>query len=123
MPADVEEQLEVLDRVHVFVKLVGEHEFPDRTLTLRYRFVHVLYQNALYATLQPTRRAAMSGKVAARARPPSGAATSPPAPRSSASCSKRRATSAPPPTSSSPRRAMPPGCSPSAKPSRFRAAR
>ena len=30
---------------------------PDRTLTLRYRFVHVLYQNMLYASLQPTRRA------------------------------------------------------------------
>jgi len=43
--ADVEEQLQGLERVHAFVKLVREHEFPDRTLTLRYRFVHVLYQN------------------------------------------------------------------------------
>ena len=39
--ADVEEQLERLERVHAFVRLVGEHEFPDRTLTLRYRFVHL----------------------------------------------------------------------------------
>src|SRR5262249_35813397 len=37
---------------------------PDRTLTLRYRFVHVLYQNALYASLRPTRRASLSAAVA-----------------------------------------------------------
>ena len=39
---EVEEQLERLDRVHAFVQLVREHEFPDRTLTLRHAFVHVL---------------------------------------------------------------------------------
>jgi predicted ATPase len=63
-PAEVEERLETLDRVHAFVRFVDEHEFPDRTLTLRYRFVHVLYQNALYASLRPTRRAASSAAVA-----------------------------------------------------------
>jgi predicted ATPase len=62
--ADVEEELERLERVHAFVRLVGEHEFPDRTLTLRYRFVHVLYQNALYGSLRPTRRASLSAAVA-----------------------------------------------------------
>ena len=64
-PGDVEESLEALDRVHVFVRTIGEQEFPDRALTMRYRFVHVLYQNVLYASLQPTRRASLSGKVAA----------------------------------------------------------
>jgi predicted ATPase len=63
-PAEVEERLEELDRVHAFVRLVREQEFPERTLTLRYRFVHVLYQNALYAMLRPTRRAALSAAVA-----------------------------------------------------------
>src|SRR5262249_47938505 len=62
--AEVEEQFEGLERVHAFVRLVREHEFPDRTLTLRYRFVHVLYQNALYASLRPTRRASLSAAVA-----------------------------------------------------------
>jgi len=62
--AEVEEQFEVLERVHAFVRLVREHEFPDRTLTPRYRFVHVLYQNALYASLRPTRRATLSAAVA-----------------------------------------------------------
>ena len=55
--AEVEDRLDELDRVHAFVRLVREQEFPDRTLTLRYRFVHVLYQNALDASLRPTRRA------------------------------------------------------------------
>ena len=32
-------------------------------MTVRYRFVHVLYQNALYASLQPTRRAALNAAV------------------------------------------------------------
>lgn len=62
-PAEVEERLETLERVHVFVTRGDEHEFPDRTLTLKYRFVHVLYQNVLYASLQPTRRAALSRAI------------------------------------------------------------
>ena len=63
-PSQVEERLDVLERVHVFVKRGAEHEFPDLTLTLGYTFVHVLYQNMLYASLQPTRRALLSGRVA-----------------------------------------------------------
>ena len=42
----------------------GEKELPDRTLSLAYRFVHVLYQNALYGSLRPARRASLSGAVA-----------------------------------------------------------
>jgi tetratricopeptide (TPR) repeat protein len=63
-PAAVEERLDILERVHVFVKRGNEYEFPDLTLTLQYQFVHVLYQNMLYASLQPTRRTALSGRVA-----------------------------------------------------------
>jgi predicted ATPase len=63
-PGEVEERLESLERVHAFVRLIGEKEFPDHTLTLRYRFVHVLYQNALYALLRPTRRIALSSAMA-----------------------------------------------------------
>jgi predicted ATPase/tRNA A-37 threonylcarbamoyl transferase component Bud32 len=62
--ADVEEQLDVLERVHAFVRCVDEREYPDHTLTARYMFVHVLYQNALHAALAPTRRASLSGSVA-----------------------------------------------------------
>jgi adenylate cyclase len=63
-PADVEERLDALEHVYVFVNRVKEYEFPDFTPSLQYRFVHVLYQNALYGSLQPTRRASLSGKVA-----------------------------------------------------------
>jgi predicted ATPase len=62
--AEVEECLQVLDRVHGLVRLVREYEFPDRTLTLRYAFVHVLYQHALYNDLSPTRRAALGVALA-----------------------------------------------------------
>ena len=58
--ADVEEQLERLERVHAFVRFIEEKELPDRSMTLRYRFVHVLYQNALYGSLRPTRKAQLS---------------------------------------------------------------
>jgi hypothetical protein len=63
-PADVEERLEVLERVHGMVRLVGERVWPDGVPTVRYGFVHALYQNALYATLQPSRKAAWSAAVA-----------------------------------------------------------
>ena len=63
-PAEVEERLEALERVYSFVRLVEEFEFPDRTLTLRYRFIHALYQNALYGSLRPTRKAQLSAEVA-----------------------------------------------------------
>jgi predicted ATPase len=63
-PASVEERLETLERVHGLVRRRQEQEFPDGTPTLRYQFVHVLYQNTLYGALQPTRRAAWSGAVA-----------------------------------------------------------
>jgi predicted ATPase len=60
----VEECLERLDRIHAFIRRVGEEQFPDGTVTLRCRFVHVLYQDALYASLAPTRRAVLSATLA-----------------------------------------------------------
>jgi serine/threonine protein kinase/tetratricopeptide (TPR) repeat protein len=60
---NVEEQLEQLERIHAFVRLTGEHQFPDKTFSSRYRFVHSLYQNVLYDSLSPTRRASLSGSI------------------------------------------------------------
>jgi adenylate cyclase len=61
---EIEERLQVLERVHVIVRLIRAQTFPDGTLTLRYGFVHALYQNALYSALQPTRKAAWSAAAA-----------------------------------------------------------
>jgi predicted ATPase len=62
--ADVEERLGRLERVHALIRRVGESELPDRAPSLRYRFVHVLYQNAFYGNLGPSRRTALSAAVA-----------------------------------------------------------
>ena len=63
-PADVEDSLQALDRVHGLVQLIREQEFPSRLFSLRYQFVHVLYQSALFASVSPSRRASWSSKVA-----------------------------------------------------------
>ena len=57
---DVEGKLAELERAHAIIHQVAEQELPDGTLSLRCRFVHALYQNALFATLTPSRRAALS---------------------------------------------------------------
>ncbi|RIK71195.1 hypothetical protein DCC62_22095 [candidate division KSB1 bacterium] len=61
---EVEERLQKLEQDHRFVQFTEEDEFPDRTLTLRYRFVHALYQNELYSSLTRTRRARLSRTAA-----------------------------------------------------------
>jgi predicted ATPase len=60
----VEERLEKLERVFAFVRLVSEKELPDRSLTLRYRFVHVLYQNTFHSSLRASRKVELSRTVA-----------------------------------------------------------
>ena len=62
-PADIEERLVDLQRIYTFVNRRDEHEFPDGTLTTRYRFVHVLYQNVLYASLSVSRRVQLSKAI------------------------------------------------------------
>ncbi len=61
---EIEQILERLDRVHGLVKRVAEEELPAGALTQRCRFVHVLYQNALYASLTPTHRVSLSAALA-----------------------------------------------------------
>jgi len=68
-PAEVEERLQALERVHGLVRLVREAAFPEHAKrpgevpTLRYAFVHVLYQQALDAELTPSRRAALGAAL------------------------------------------------------------
>jgi tetratricopeptide (TPR) repeat protein len=59
----LEEQLEVLHRVHRLVEPSGELEFPDGSLTVRHKFVHVLYQEALYQALTAKRKMLLHARV------------------------------------------------------------
>ena len=59
-PADIEERLQELDTIHNFVRMVGEQQLPQREVSVRYRFVHSFYQNVLFDSLVPSRRAALS---------------------------------------------------------------
>ena len=61
---EVEERLEKLERVFAFVKLTNEAEFPNHELTLKYRFVHVFYQNLLYGGLRTRQKVSLSREVA-----------------------------------------------------------
>lgn len=61
---EVEEILDRLERVHAFVRRAGEDELSGGAPTVRYRFVHVLYQNALYTSLTPSRRVSLSAALA-----------------------------------------------------------
>jgi tetratricopeptide (TPR) repeat protein len=62
----VEDALERIRRAHRLIDGGGEVEFPDGSRGTRYRFVHALYQNALYSELAPSRKAALHRKAAAR---------------------------------------------------------
>jgi tetratricopeptide (TPR) repeat protein len=61
---EIEDILDRLDRVHELIQRIGEHEHPDGTPALGFRFVHVLYQNSLYGSLGPARKGSLSAKVA-----------------------------------------------------------
>ena len=62
--ADVEEHLQRLEHVYRCVQRVADQELPDGTFTVRYRFVHVLYQERLRAAFAPARLAELSRAVA-----------------------------------------------------------
>jgi len=52
----LEERLDRLDKVNRLIKTLGEEDLPDGSLTTRYRFAHILYQNDLYQDLVNKRR-------------------------------------------------------------------
>jgi tetratricopeptide (TPR) repeat protein len=52
----LEERLDRLDKVDRLIETIGEDELPDGTVSTRYRFAHVLYQNAVYQDVLKKRR-------------------------------------------------------------------
>jgi tetratricopeptide (TPR) repeat protein len=64
-PADVEDRLRELERVHGFVRVSQEKQLPDSSFSVNYSFAHVLYQHAIVDALTPSRRAELSRRAAA----------------------------------------------------------
>jgi predicted ATPase/DNA-binding winged helix-turn-helix (wHTH) protein len=62
--AEVEERLFALEQHHGLARIVNEVLLPDGAKTLCCCFVHALCQTTLYASLTPSRRAALSAAVA-----------------------------------------------------------
>jgi predicted ATPase len=62
--SQAEDRLNELQRVHGVVRQVWMQDVPTGGLTIRYAFVHILYQQALYEQLLPTRRVALSLNLA-----------------------------------------------------------
>ena len=54
--SDVEERLRRADHIHALVRFDREDERGDGSLSLIYRFAHVLYQDALIDSIAPSRR-------------------------------------------------------------------
>jgi len=59
----LEEQLETLRIVNRLVQPLGEREFPDGSITVEHRFVHVLYQETLYRALPAKRKMLLHERV------------------------------------------------------------
>jgi tetratricopeptide (TPR) repeat protein len=63
-PADIEAALQRIARLHRLLVPIAERELAGGCLSLRYRFVHVLYQNALFDAVAPSRRRSLGVEVA-----------------------------------------------------------
>lgn len=63
-PQDVEETLHELHEVHGLINPIREEQLPDGKFTVRYRFVYAFCQEACYASLAPTRKAALNASLA-----------------------------------------------------------
>ena len=61
---EVEDRLARLARDHRLVSRVDDAALPDGTVTVRYEFVHVLYQHGLLDSIGPATRVAWSRRVA-----------------------------------------------------------
>jgi tetratricopeptide (TPR) repeat protein len=62
--SDVEERLRSADQVHALLRFDREDELADGSFSLLYRFVHVLYQDALIDSIAPSRRIECARQIA-----------------------------------------------------------
>lgn len=64
--AHVEERCARIAGAHALLRPAGEAQWPDGTLTGRYRFAHEMYREVFYERLGPARRAEVHHGIAAR---------------------------------------------------------
>jgi hypothetical protein len=63
-PLDVEHRLADLEERYGIVKIVGETRMPDASHSLRCRFAHVLYREAVCSSMGPAQRRLLSAGIA-----------------------------------------------------------
>lgn len=61
---EVERRLRDLQRIYGLVSSAGDRPLPDGTISIRYRFSHALYANALFDALTSSERAEASAAIA-----------------------------------------------------------
>ena len=64
--AEVEKRCGELARRRLFIRSLGSREWPDRTVTTRYEFLHSLYRNTLYQRIAPARRRELHQSIGER---------------------------------------------------------
>ena len=62
----IEEQCEELARQGHFIQPAGVQEWPDGTVTSRYRFIHALYQEVVYDRVVAARRISLHSQIGER---------------------------------------------------------
>jgi predicted ATPase len=62
----VEAWCEELARQHHFIKDRGVHELPNGEASIRYGFIHALYQNVLYQRMSASRRVQLHRRIGER---------------------------------------------------------
>ena len=62
----IEEVCETLAKREQFLRAKGLSEWPDGTLSTRYRFIHALYQEVLYGRIAPGRRIRLHQRIGER---------------------------------------------------------
>src|SRR5512146_1871455 len=60
---EVEERCEALARRGQFLRTVGVSEWPDASLSTKYRFIHALYREVFYAGIPAARRIHLHHKI------------------------------------------------------------
>src|SRR5262249_50961071 len=65
-PESVEARCDALAQRQLFIRSLGQREWPDGTVATRYRFAHALHRSTLYQRLSPGRRRGLHQAIGER---------------------------------------------------------